>query len=107
MAVLLTFLEYRSIFGHDSTDDHTDVVTSMSSLPQLGLFVTISKDMTLKLWDLEGVLLREIQFQQPLNAVSAFNAKGDLILGIKDRLDILKYHHCKLKYSNRERKSLY
>lgn len=95
LTFILRPLEYRSIFGHETTDDHTDVITNITSLPELGLFVSTSKDMTLKLWDLEGALIREVQFQQPLNAISACNAKGDLILGINDRLDIFKGHHCK------------
>ena len=43
---------------HEHSDDHTDVITSMAVMAELGLFITSSRDCTIKLWDTKNNLVR-------------------------------------------------
>ncbi|RKO92537.1 hypothetical protein BDK51DRAFT_29905, partial [Blyttiomyces helicus] len=83
--------EWQEYPAHMRSDDHTDSVTSICSIRKLGLFVTGSKDGTLRLWDTYNTLLREIQFAEPVESVCAANSHGDILIGIHNRIDIMKY----------------
>ncbi|KAJ3035181.1 hypothetical protein HK097_004267, partial [Rhizophlyctis rosea] len=88
--------EWRRVPSHNRTDDHTDTVTAICSLKKLGMFVTISKDGAMKVWDCHNNLIREILFQEPLESICPANPQGDLLIGIQNRIDIIKSGLCKL-----------
>ena len=86
----------QNIECHSTSDDHTGSIKSIISIPKLNIFVSASLDMTLKVWDSQNTLMREIVFSSPLETLCLCNPKGDILLGIKDRVDIIKYHQCNL-----------
>lgn len=81
---------------HPASDDHTDCITNIIGIPKVDIFVSVSLDKTLKVWNSQNTLLREIVFYAPLETVCLCTPKGDILFGIKDRVDIIKYHQCKL-----------
>ncbi|KAI9102055.1 hypothetical protein DFS34DRAFT_647837 [Phlyctochytrium arcticum] len=84
--------EWRVLPAHNRSDDHTDLVTAICTIPKLGLFVTASKDATIRVWDTQNALVREIQFQENIHSLAVANAKGDLVIGIQNRVDIIRHY---------------
>jgi hypothetical protein len=85
----------QSIDSHAHGDDHTDSITRIIGIPKVDIFVSVSQDMTMKVWNAYNMLLSEIVFYYPLETVCLCTTKGDILFGIKDRVDIIKYYQCK------------
>jgi hypothetical protein len=81
--------------SHPKTDDHTDCIKNIIGVPKVNVFVSVSQDMTMKVWNEQNTLLRDIVFYDPLETVCLCNPKGDILFGIKDRVDIIRYYQCK------------
>ncbi|KAJ3027783.1 UNVERIFIED_CONTAM: WD repeat-containing protein 87 [Siphonaria sp. JEL0065] len=77
---------------HNRSDDHTEEITSICNIELLGLFVTTSCDSTIRIWDVYNCLIREIQFHEPLECLCISNPRGDLLIGIQNRIDIIKFN---------------
>jgi hypothetical protein len=85
----------RYLDSHTNSDDHTDCINNIIGVPKVDVFVSVSQDMTMKVWNAQNILLRDIVFYNPLETVCLCNSKGDILFGIKDRVDIIKYYQCK------------
>ncbi|KAI8618744.1 hypothetical protein BC830DRAFT_1107285 [Chytriomyces sp. MP71] len=83
---------WYAIPAHNRSDDHVDQVTSVCSIEHLGLFVTTSHDTTIRIWDMFNALLREIKFHDPLECLCVCSRRGDLLIAIQNRIDIIKYN---------------
>ncbi|KAI8616193.1 hypothetical protein BC830DRAFT_221057 [Chytriomyces sp. MP71] len=82
----------RLVPNHSKSDDHTETITSICSAKALGLFITASMDSTVKVWDLHNNMVREIQFHHPILSVALASQRGDLLLDIDNRIDIIAYN---------------
>ncbi|KAJ3415851.1 WD repeat-containing protein 87 [Chytridiales sp. JEL 0842] len=89
-SINMTRNDWKLYPDHNRTEDHNDLITSMFAIPKLGLFITCGRDKAIKVWDVYNTLIREIQFHEPLHTASLANAKGDLLIGIQNRMDIIK-----------------
>ncbi|KAJ3246359.1 hypothetical protein HDU78_007261 [Chytriomyces hyalinus] len=76
---------------HNKSDDHGDTLTSICGVKKLGLFVTSSLDATIKVWDLTNNLVRELQFHHPISSIAVSNRRGDLLLDMETRVDVISY----------------
>ena len=83
------------ILTHSPDDEHTDQISKLAFLPTFSLVASSSTDGTVKLWDSENVLIREIQLNEPVSSVCFANARGDLFVGLKDSVYLIKGVHCK------------
>jgi len=75
--------ETKKLF-HISTeklDEHEDELTCLDQLPELGLYISGSKDGTVKVWNKLKEMLREIKFPEPVNSVCFLNPQGDILIG--------------------------
>ncbi|KAI9330745.1 hypothetical protein BDR26DRAFT_871157, partial [Obelidium mucronatum] len=81
----------KHIANHSRSDDHTDTITTIASIKKLGLFVTSSVDSTIKIWDLQNNLVREIQFHEPITSLAIANPRGDILIDMDNRIDMI--HH--------------
>ncbi|KAH6570216.1 hypothetical protein BASA60_007820 [Batrachochytrium salamandrivorans] len=82
---------WQKISGHSKTEDHTDEVTSICCLPKLGIFITIGKDASMRVWDKKNALIRDIQFQERVDGLCVANQRGDLLIAIQNRIDIIQH----------------
>ncbi|KAJ3320049.1 hypothetical protein HDV06_005699 [Boothiomyces sp. JEL0866] len=48
------------------------------------------QDRTAKIWDKNGVLLREIQFNEDISCLLFANHRGDLLVGLSDQISLVK-----------------
>ncbi|KAJ3300052.1 hypothetical protein HDU76_006168, partial [Blyttiomyces sp. JEL0837] len=77
--------------SHPADEDHTKVITHVAALESLGLFASSSEDGTIKIWDtVESSLVREIQFNEPIYSVCFCNHRGDLLVGMKDQVALVR-----------------
>lgn len=76
--------------GHQKGHDHTQKVTSITHCPVNRVFLSIGNDGSLRVWSNQNALLREIQFQEPLSGLCLANEKGDVLVGIGNRIDMIK-----------------
>ena len=88
--------EWKVLPGHIKTADHSETVTGISSIPRTGLFASVGNDSTLRIWDRHNRLVREIHFQEPLESLCVANERGDLLIAMKTRIDLVRYHSCTL-----------
>lgn len=86
--------EFKFMNSHNRADDHTEPIRDASSFQELDLFYTVSSDKTLKVWDIWNTLIREIQFDDPVPSVCCLNNKGDILVALKNRLDIIPGQLC-------------
>lgn len=75
---------------HESQDSHTKTVTSLNVCSYLKLFVSSSRDGTIKVWSFDNQLVSEIDFGVPLTSVGFANDQGDLLVGLQLRISIIK-----------------
>ncbi|KAI9342775.1 WD40-repeat-containing domain protein [Zopfochytrium polystomum] len=83
--------ESKITVGHGRSDDHTDAILSLFSFPKVGIFVSSSKDNTIRVWDIYSTLLREVQFSEPIRGLCPAAKCGDLLIGLNNRIDTVKY----------------
>ncbi|KAI9351981.1 hypothetical protein BDR26DRAFT_850159 [Obelidium mucronatum] len=83
---------WQPIPTHNRSDDHTEEITSICNIELLGLFVTASRDSTIRIWDVYNSLTREIKFHEPLECLCVSNPRGDLLIGIQNRIDMIKFN---------------
>ncbi|EGF83605.1 hypothetical protein BATDEDRAFT_22437 [Batrachochytrium dendrobatidis JAM81] len=83
--------EWSIIDGHPKTEDHTDEVISICSLPKSEFFITMGKDASMRLWNKKNILIREIQFQEQPDGLCVANPRGDLLIAIHNRIDIIRH----------------
>ncbi|KAJ3287288.1 hypothetical protein HDU79_005826 [Rhizoclosmatium sp. JEL0117] len=84
--------EWHAIPMHNRSDDHTEEITSICCIEKSGLFVTTSRDSTIRVWDVYNALIREVKFHEPLDCLCVSNLRGDILVGIQNRIDIIKYN---------------
>lgn len=75
-------LSSTGLLTHQTEDDHTGVVTSISCCRHLGLFATSGGDGGVKVWDIHNQLVSEVHFGPSLTSVCFANARGDLLIGL-------------------------
>jgi WD40 repeat protein len=59
------------------------------------VWASSSTDGTIKIWDLEGLIIREIQFNEPLSTFCFCNEPGDLLVGLSDQITLVRVQDCK------------
>ncbi|OUM70464.1 hypothetical protein PIROE2DRAFT_1327, partial [Piromyces sp. E2] len=67
-----------------------DNTISICPINRLELFVTVSQDKTLKIWDYDNCLVKDILFQDSMCAICCIDNTLDLLVGVSDRIDILR-----------------
>ncbi|KAJ3348864.1 hypothetical protein HDU83_000991 [Entophlyctis luteolus] len=82
--------EWQRLPSHNRSDDHTDVISSICSIDLLNLFVSTSHDSTIRIWDIYNSLIRQIRLHEPLSCLTVSNKRGDLLIAIQNRIDIIK-----------------
>ncbi|KAJ3313586.1 hypothetical protein HDV04_001803 [Boothiomyces sp. JEL0838] len=82
--------EWRILTGHAKSYDHTQIVTSICCSHALGIFMSISNDNSLRIWNHQNKMLREIHFQEPINGLCLANERADLLIGMENRIDVVK-----------------
>ncbi|ORY27611.1 WD40 repeat-like protein [Rhizoclosmatium globosum] len=82
---------WKPLPNHSRSDDHSESISSICCIKKLGLFLTSSHDATIKVWDLQNNLVREIQFHDPIESICIANPKGDILIDIENRIDIINY----------------
>jgi WD40 repeat protein len=78
------------LIQHQTEDSHKDTVTSLNVCSYLKLFVSSSKDGTIKVWSFNNQMVSEIDFGEPLTSVGFANDQGDLLVGLQLRISIIK-----------------
>ena len=78
------------LLTHQSEDDHTEAVTSLSSCSYLKLFATSSSDGHVKVWSTDNHLVSEIHFGASLASVGFANPRGDLLVGFQKHICIVE-----------------
>ncbi|KAI8810461.1 hypothetical protein BJ742DRAFT_800389 [Cladochytrium replicatum] len=71
-------------------EESSGLVTCVSNLPELHLWVTSSTDGWVKIWDESATLIRELQFGESIASVEFANCRGDLLLGLSDQIGLLR-----------------
>jgi WD40 repeat protein len=108
--MVMAYLDFRAIGNHSRSEDHSDVITTICPIKKLGIFVTASKDCSIRVWDNYNNLLRyfkykikldqliisviycrEVQFHEPLDSLCITGSNGNALIGIQNRIDIIKY----------------
>jgi len=84
----------RHLIGHGRTEEHSHVVTSCVAFPLLEIFVTASLDGSLRVWNTGCVLIREVCFDEPITSMTSVSDRGDILIGIENRIDIIPHHKC-------------
>ncbi|KAJ3270544.1 hypothetical protein HDV01_007747 [Terramyces sp. JEL0728] len=82
--------EWRILTGHAKSYDHTQTVTAICSSPVLGIFMSISNDNSLRIWNHQNKMLREMHFQEPIKGLCLANERADLLIGMENRIDLVK-----------------
>jgi hypothetical protein len=80
----------NEIPDHLRSDDHVEAITCISPIPMLDLFVTCSRDGSIKVWDMFNTLVREILYDSPIDTMTVTSGYGDLVFGINERVDKIK-----------------
>ncbi|KAJ3302755.1 WD repeat-containing protein 87 [Kappamyces sp. JEL0829] len=84
--------DYAMLAGHPSDDDHTGTLTAISFNETLSFLATSSVDGTVKIWDTKNnLLVRELQFNEPLDAVEFANARGDLLVSLAAQVVLVRF----------------
>lgn len=61
----------------------------LSCCSSLGLFATSSEDHSVKIWNTENQLVREMCFDESLRGVCFANSRGDLLVGFQSHISVV------------------
>ena len=79
---------------HMREDEHTAAVSSMDYLSSLSIFITSGEDRTVKVWDRNMTLIREMQFGEPVKSACFLNSRGDVLVGLSDGVSLVRVQDC-------------
>ncbi len=82
--------EVPGLLTHQLEDDHTDAITSLTSCPFLGLFVTTSRDGRAKIWNSSNQLVSELNLGSSLSSACFATAQGDLLVGFQEHISVVR-----------------
>jgi hypothetical protein len=82
--------EWKIMMGHPKMHDHTQRVNTLVCCRNLGIFLSCGLDNSLRIWNHQNKLIREILFQEPLESICIANEKGDALLAMGNRIDLVK-----------------
>eukprot|EP00794_Sanderia_malayensis_P006210 gene6210-6925_t len=71
--------------------DHQSDVLSVSFHPTLDILCSSGKDSAVKIWSTDKALLCDISFEPSLTAACFLNSLGDILIGLKNQLFIIKH----------------
>lgn len=77
---------------HNKMDDHTNVITSLSSCTSLDLFATSSRDGWIKVWDCQCQLISNINLGSSISCVCFNDTTHDLLVGFQNQLHVIPAH---------------
>ncbi|TPX54526.1 hypothetical protein SeMB42_g00216 [Synchytrium endobioticum] len=88
-------VDASSSFQKWNSDSQGNPVASrclwISAIEKLDLFVTCGNDGTIRVWDGYNSLLREMQLDEPIHGLCILNSRGDIVVAVRDRLDLLPF----------------
>ncbi|KAL2916841.1 hypothetical protein HK105_203620 [Polyrhizophydium stewartii] len=70
--------------------EQTGRVCAIAAGHDFGLWASASDDGTVKIWDSDNTLLREIQFGETITSVCFANERGDLLVGVSGQISIVR-----------------
>jgi WD40 repeat protein len=73
----------------ERVERHAGAITGLDYLPSLDIFVSASADGSLKLWDHEGTVFRDIRYDKPVQSACFATAQGDLCMGLNRQLEVI------------------
>ncbi|KAL5033244.1 hypothetical protein BDV3_000251 [Batrachochytrium dendrobatidis] len=65
-------------------------VCAIASAYDFGLWASANKDGTVKIWDADNTIVREIQFGEPITCLCFANERNDLLVGVADQISIVR-----------------
>ncbi|XP_077997831.1 WD repeat-containing protein 87-like [Glandiceps talaboti] len=74
---------------HHKDDNHTQQITALCSCPKLGLFASTSCDGSVKIWNKENQLVRELCLDGTVRGVCFANDRGDLLVGFQNHVSYI------------------
>ncbi|ORX55460.1 hypothetical protein BCR36DRAFT_410381 [Piromyces finnis] len=90
----IEFVSYKDLKPiRDIKVRHSNITASIISiiyLKGLDIFISTSNDNVIRIWDKQKNIIREIQFIDNIHSICFLNAKGDLLIGLENQLDIIK-----------------
>ncbi len=79
---------------HGLDEDHTLPVQGLTYSKTMRLMATASSDGLVKIWEASrNTLIREIPIPEEIHSVCFANHRGDLLLGTKKDILIIRMHH--------------
>ncbi|XP_064410516.1 WD repeat-containing protein 97 [Latimeria chalumnae] len=90
-SLVLYDLRTKERTDHGPDADHEDEITALCSCTQLKLFASASRDGTVKIWNKENKLLRNIQLEAIPECLAFCSDRGDLLVGIGRHLYHIDY----------------
>nr|KAG5693101.1 hypothetical protein BaRGS_014051 [Batillaria attramentaria] len=77
---------------HKPDDDHTDMITGLTSCTRMKLFASSSMDGTIHIWNEENKLVRTLRLNAMPNSLGFCSSRGDLLVGIGLHLFHIPWH---------------
>ena len=82
--------EEIEVYRSHKEDKHCEKITAIAWNSSLGVLVSSSRDMSIKVWDRTASLHREICVGAPVTSCAFMNDRGDLCLGLRKNIYVLK-----------------
>ncbi|KAJ3155000.1 WD repeat-containing protein 87, partial [Irineochytrium annulatum] len=70
-------------------EEKAGLVTYIASLREYNIWATADREGSVKIWDGDCSVIREIQFNEPISSVLFSNHRGDLIVGLANQLAVI------------------
>ena len=75
---------------HNNDHDHENQVTGIDIYEKEKLWLSTSEDGTIKLWNWDKLLIREIKFPHPLNSGVILNSHLDILIGFENMIYVCR-----------------
>nr|XP_006825601.1 PREDICTED: uncharacterized protein LOC100367647 [Saccoglossus kowalevskii] len=76
------------LLSHHKDEDHTQQITAICCCSRLRLFATTSCDGSIKIWDTDNQLVRELCLDHTVRGVCFANDRGDLLVGFQNHVSL-------------------
>ncbi|KAG4101856.1 WD40 repeat-like protein [Neocallimastix lanati (nom. inval.)] len=91
MIDLISYKDSKTVRNFEPTPSNINKpIIQIRYIESLEIFISVNTDKTLRVWDKNKALIKEIQFFDSVYSIAFLNLKGDILVGLEYQIDIIK-----------------
>ncbi|KAI8827898.1 hypothetical protein BC829DRAFT_189730 [Chytridium lagenaria] len=87
--IIVSYTENEPVKIPTFSTEKSGVITSIAASSTYNIWASSDRDGLVKVWDIDGRVVREIQCYHEVTSIAFSNPRGDLLLGLRNQIAIV------------------